>query len=216
MLENNEINISQFCNAENDFQKTNEDFSLSSGDETPTQMITNGSKKNIDDQELSSDSNKISFGNPKKDVIYENKGEKSGEYGAEYTSQRTQQTVSNVCDFNADNLDQKDSKNSTNNNNNGSSSGSQKDGDDNPTKKKDNRIIGTPDYIAPEIINGESIENFGIDWWAFGCIIYECIVGIPPFNDSTVDKIFKNINNMNIEWPPIGYGEDEMTPEAQD
>jgi serine/threonine protein kinase len=87
-------------------------------------------------------------------------------------------------------------------------------------KKKDRlRIIGTPDYIAPEIINGESTDNLGIDWWAVGCILYEFICGIAPFNDSSAELIFKNANSGNIEWPPIGYEEDGvegMTPEAQD
>ena len=66
------------------------------------------------------------------------------------------------------------------------------------------RIIGTPDYIAPEIINGESTENNGIDWWAVGCILYEFLCGIPPFNAPTVDEIFQNVNNLQIEWPDIG------------
>lgn len=81
------------------------------------------------------------------------------------------------------------------------------------------RIIGTPDYIAPEIINGESTDNLGIDWWAVGCILYEFICGIAPFNDTSAELIFKNANSLNIEWPPIGYEEDGvegMTPEAQD
>lgn len=48
-----------------------------------------------------------------------------------------------------------------------------------------NRIVGTPDYIAPEVIRGESITNPSLDWWSFGVLAYEFIVGIPPFNDQT-------------------------------
>jgi hypothetical protein len=36
------------------------------------------------------------------------------------------------------------------------------------------------------------------------CILYEIIVGIPPFNDETVEKIFDNACNLKIEWPEIG------------
>ena len=34
--------------------------------------------------------------------------------------------------------------------------------------------------------------------------MYEFLVGIPPFNDDTVDKIFSNIVESKIEWPEIG------------
>lgn len=64
------------------------------------------------------------------------------------------------------------------------------------------RIIGTPDYIAPEIIKG---EKYGpeVDWWSVGCIIYELLVNFPPFNDNSVKKIFKNIVELKLDWPPI-------------
>ncbi|CAD8102568.1 unnamed protein product [Paramecium primaurelia] len=82
--------------------------------------------------------------------------------------------------------------------------------------KRQNRIIGTPDYIPPEVICGLSISNFSIDWWAFGVIAYEFLVGIPPFNDSSIPKVFENIMNRTIEWPEIGNGEDMMSQEAYD
>lgn len=87
---------------------------------------------------------------------------------------------------------------------------------DKPNPPVKQRIIGTPDYIAPEIINGISTENFGIDWWAVGCIMYEFICGLAPFNAPTVDQIFKNVNDLEIEWPEIGEEEDMMSPEAYD
>lgn len=64
-----------------------------------------------------------------------------------------------------------------------------------PMKKvnKGNRIIGTPDYIAPEIISGKSTEHKSLDYWSMGVIMYEMLVGFPPFNDLTVDKVFENI-----------------------
>jgi len=33
-------------------------------------------------------------------------------------------------------------------------------------------LIGTPDYIAPEIIKHQSVDNQTIDWWSFGVIVY--------------------------------------------
>ena len=46
--------------------------------------------------------------------------------------------------------------------------------------------------------------------------MYEFIVGVPPFNDQTPEKIFANILNGSIVYPEIGYGENMMSPEAFD
>ncbi|KAL4481089.1 hypothetical protein ABPG72_015044 [Tetrahymena utriculariae] len=85
--------------------------------------------------------------------------------------------------------------------------------------KKKFRIIGTPDYIPPEVIKGSNNLNCAtLDWWSVGVILFEMLVGIPPFNDETVEKIFDNIINMRVPWDQIniGYGEDEVSPEAED
>lgn len=84
------------------------------------------------------------------------------------------------------------------------------------------KMPGTPDYIPPEVIKGEarSQYQFAIDWWALGCIIYQTILYYPPFNDDSVQKIFKHIAEFpagySLEWPPIGYEENCLTPEAKD
>ena len=33
--------------------------------------------------------------------------------------------------------------------------------------------------------------------------MYEMLCGIPPFNDDSVEKIFENIEKMQMEWPEI-------------
>ncbi|CAK77234.1 unnamed protein product (macronuclear) [Paramecium tetraurelia] len=81
---------------------------------------------------------------------------------------------------------------------------------------KTKKIVGTPDYIAPEIILGTSVSNFSSDYWSLGIIMYELLCGIAPFNDDTVDKIFDNILNMRIEWPQIGEEEDCISEQAYD
>lgn len=53
-----------------------------------------------------------------------------------------------------------------------------------------------------------------MDWWSFGIIVYEFLIGIPPFNDHTPEKIFSNIMKLDITWPDIGYEENCITPEA--
>ena len=40
--------------------------------------------------------------------------------------------------------------------------------------------VGTPDYIAPEIFSGQGY-SFSCDWWSVGAIMFECLIGWPPF-----------------------------------
>ncbi|CAN8302863.1 unnamed protein product, partial [Cochlearia groenlandica] len=80
-------------------------------------------------------------------------------------------------------------------------------------KRRDKRsVVGTPDYLAPEILLGKG-HGATADWWSVGIILYELIVGIPPFNDAQPQQIFDNILNRDIPWPHIP---DEMSYEAHD
>ncbi|KAL1996583.1 hypothetical protein VTN49DRAFT_7448 [Thermomyces lanuginosus] len=54
--------------------------------------------------------------------------------------------------------------------------------------------VGTPDYIAPEIFNGQGY-TYLCDWWSVGAIMFECLVGWPPFcAEETTDTYRKIIN----------------------
>ncbi|KAL9106076.1 MAG: hypothetical protein Q9227_008862 [Pyrenula ochraceoflavens] len=62
------------------------------------------------------------------------------------------------------------------------------------------RFVGTPDYLAPETINGTGQDEMS-DWWSLGCILFEFLYGGPPFNADTPEQVFENILARNITWP---------------
>jgi len=48
------------------------------------------------------------------------------------------------------------------------------------TRELANSTVGTPDYIAPEVF-GQSGYTETVDWWGVGAIMFEMLVGYPPF-----------------------------------
>ncbi|KAF9587037.1 hypothetical protein IFM89_039723 [Coptis chinensis] len=79
-------------------------------------------------------------------------------------------------------------------------------------RRQKGSAVGTPDYLAPEILLGTG-HGTTADWWSVGVILFELIVGIPPFNAEHPQTIFDNILNRNIPWPRVP---DEMSYEASD
>lgn len=61
-----------------------------------------------------------------------------------------------------------------------------------PASQSNEKVLGTPDYLAPELL---LVKRHGreVDWWALGVCMYEFMTGIPPFNDETPQKVFENI-----------------------
>ncbi|PNF21270.1 hypothetical protein B7P43_G02142 [Cryptotermes secundus] len=64
----------------------------------------------------------------------------------------------------------------------------------------EHRILGTPDYLAPELLLRQE-HGAAVDWWALGVCLFEFMAGIPPFNDGTPQDVFNNILNRDIPWP---------------
>ncbi|KAF9337656.1 hypothetical protein BG006_003569 [Podila minutissima] len=64
-------------------------------------------------------------------------------------------------------------------------------------------LLGTPDYLAPELLLGIG-HGAAVDWWSLGVCLFEFLTGYPPFMDEAPEAIFKNILNHDIQWPESG------------
>ncbi|KAJ1972687.1 serine/threonine-protein kinase dbf2, partial [Dimargaris verticillata] len=80
-------------------------------------------------------------------------------------------------------------------------------------------VVGSPDYMAPEIITnqGAGYDN-RVDFWSLGCILFEFLAGYAPFTAPTLDEVWVNVYHWEkvFEKPRFDNreAEDNFTPEA--
>ncbi|KAJ3788138.1 AGC/NDR protein kinase [Lentinula aff. detonsa] len=55
-------------------------------------------------------------------------------------------------------------------------------------------IVGSPDYMAPEVLRGKPY-SYSVDYWSLGCIFFEFLAGFPPFSGSTPEETWTNLKN---------------------
>ncbi|KUI73520.1 Serine/threonine-protein kinase sid2 [Cytospora mali] len=55
-------------------------------------------------------------------------------------------------------------------------------------------IVGSPDYMAPEVLRGEEYD-YTVDYWSLGCMLFEALTGFPPFAGSSPDETWRNLKH---------------------
>ena len=59
---------------------------------------------------------------------------------------------------------------------------------------------GTPEYLAPEMINHAGHDKT-VDWWSVGILIYEMLIGVTPFFNKNRQVLMSKIKHSRIVFP---------------
>ena len=62
-------------------------------------------------------------------------------------------------------------------------------------------LCGTPNYTAPEILDGKTGHSFEVDIWSIGIIVYILLIGRAPFEANNIKETYKRIRLKNYSFP---------------
>ena len=72
-------------------------------------------------------------------------------------------------------------------------------------KMRDGKFLysscGSPNYAAPELINGKCYNGAAIDIWSTGVILYTILTGTLPFNEKQANKLYQRIRECKYIIP---------------
>ncbi|KAH7326480.1 hypothetical protein B0I35DRAFT_136450 [Stachybotrys elegans] len=78
-------------------------------------------------------------------------------------------------------------------------------------------LCGTPNYIAPEILQkGKKGHDHMVDIWSLGIIMFAMFTSKPPFQSSTTDEIYRRARERDYEWPNPETTQRYISQEAKD
>jgi serine/threonine protein kinase len=61
---------------------------------------------------------------------------------------------------------------------------------------------GTPNYVAPEVIDDKGYAGATADLWSCGVILYVLMAGYLPFDESNLMTLYKKIHKADFTCPP--------------
>lgn len=74
-------------------------------------------------------------------------------------------------------------------------------------------LVGTPSYMAPELVRGQKDTDSLVDVFALGCVMHHCLAGRPPFEGSDVRIIWAKI--VFAEAPRLRKLRDDVPPKLE-
>ncbi|XP_047957589.1 serine/threonine-protein kinase WAG1-like [Salvia hispanica] len=78
-----------------------------------------------------------------------------------------------------------------------------------PTAAFSRSRVGTHEYLAPELVAGEG-HGSGVDWWAFGILIYELLYGTTPFKGGSKESTLRKIaDSEEVRFPAAEAAEED-------
>lgn len=75
-----------------------------------------------------------------------------------------------------------------------------------PTSRR-NTLCGTLDYLPPEMVEGREHDE-QVDVWSLGVLLYEFLVGTPPFEAEGHSATYRRIQRVDLQFPKRGVPED--------
>ncbi|KAH6895211.1 hypothetical protein B0T10DRAFT_602929 [Thelonectria olida] len=78
-------------------------------------------------------------------------------------------------------------------------------------------LCGTPNYIAPEILQkGKKGHDHMVDIWSLGIIMFAMFTSKPPFQSSTTDEIYRRARERDYEWPEATTSQRYISQDAKE
>ncbi|KAL2757098.1 hypothetical protein ACRALDRAFT_1049301 [Sodiomyces alcalophilus JCM 7366] len=78
-------------------------------------------------------------------------------------------------------------------------------------------LCGTPNYIAPEILEkGKKGHDHMVDIWSLGIIMFAMLTSKPPFQSTSTEEIYRRARERDYEWPSSETSQKYISMEAKD